>query len=126
MENGSRGSQGQLTGLRWIAVILLLAAGLIAIPYGWYYVAGFASYLWYGLGAIYIFLAGMLALNFRPRIFQPLAFAYGIFLLAAWVTGGARDVVALADKAVEIIMVISVAQLIRTTWSASPKGRTVP
>jgi hypothetical protein len=115
-----------LKTFRWIPVILLLAAGLIAIPYGWYYVAGFASYLWDGLGAIYIFLSGMLALNFKPRIFQPLAFAYGLFLLAAWVTGGARDVVALADKAVEIIMVISIAQLIRTTWSVSSKGRTTP
>lgn len=112
--------------MRWTSVILLLVAGLIAIPYGWYYVAGFASYLWYGLGAIYIFLAGMLAINFRPRIFQPLAFAYGVFLLAAWVTGGARDVVAFADKAVEIIMIISIAQLIRTTWSMPAKGHKMP
>lgn len=119
-------SLGQLVLLRWIAVTLTLLAGVIAIPYGWYYVAGFASYLWYGMGAIYIFFAGMLALNFRPRIFQPLVFAYGLFLLAAWLTGGARDLVAIFDKIVEVLMVVSVAQLIMTTWPAHVRRLTVP
>lgn len=102
--------------LRWIATILLAASGLIDIPYGWYFVAGYASYVWYGMGAIYLVLAAVLGLNTRPRFFQPLAFGYALFLLAAWATGGNRDIVAIVNKIVEIVVAISLTQLIRGTW----------
>ncbi len=102
--------------LRGVAALLLLATGLINIPYGWYFVAGYASYLWYGMGAIYLVLATVVARNMRPRFFLPLAFGYALFLLAAWAAGGNRDLVAYADKAVEVVLAISLAQLIRITW----------
>ncbi len=102
--------------LRRAAAVLLLATGLIDIPYGWYFVAGYASYIWYGMGAIYVILAAVLAMNTRPRFFLPLAFGYTLFLVAAWVAGGNRDLVAYTDKAVEVVLAISLAQLIRITW----------
>jgi hypothetical protein len=106
--------------LRWIASILLVLSGLIDIPYGWYFVAGYASYLWYGMGAIYLVLAAVLATSARPRFFQSLAFGYTLFLLAAWATGGSRDLVAIVDKIIEVVLAISLTQLIRTTWISTP------
>ena len=111
-----------MTLLRWTASIALLVAGLIDIPYGWFYVAGFASYLWYAMGAIYVLIAGMLVMNVRPGVFQPLALGYTLFLLSAWVTGGSRDVVAFLDKAIEVVVVINLALLIRTTWPHVPSA----
>ncbi len=106
-----------MTPLRWTASIVLLVSGLIDIPYGWFYVAGFASYLWYAMGAIYILMAGMIAINIRPRVFQPLALGYSVFLLAAWATGGARDIVAILDKLIEAVAAVNLVLLIRMTWS---------
>jgi len=106
--------------LRWIASSLLLLSGLIDIPYGWYYVAGYASYVWYGMGAIYLVLAAVLATSTRGRFFQPLAFGYTLFLLAAWATGGNRDLVAIVDKIVEVVVAITLTQLIRVTWISTP------
>lgn len=109
--------------LKWIqrsVSILLVASGLIDIPYGWYYVAGYASYVWYGMGAFYLVLAMLLATNARPHFSQPLALAYTLFLLAAWATGGSRDVVAIADKIAEAVLAIGLVQLIRVTWPLTP------
>ena len=105
-----------MISLRWTAVALMIITGLIDIPYGWYFVAGFASYLWYAMGAVYILIAGMLALNARPRVFQPLALGYSLFLLSAWATGGSRDLVAISDKIVEIVLAINLIMLFRATW----------
>ena len=104
--------------LRETASILLLATGLIDIPYGWFYVAGFASYIWYAMGVIYVATAGLLMMNLRPRFFQTWALAYTLFLLSAWVTGGSRDVIAYVDKAVEVALAISLVSLVRVTWSS--------
>lgn len=108
-----------MTLLRWTTSIALLVAGSIDIPYGWFYVAGFASYLWYAMGAIYIFFAGMIAMNIRPRIFQPLALGYSVFLLAAWAAGGSRDLVAILDKLVEAVAAVNLVLLIRIIWPHS-------
>ena len=87
---------------------------MIDIPYGWFFVAGYASYVWYAMGMIYIITAGIVAVNMRHRLFQPWALAYTLFLLSAWVTGGYRDVVAFADKAIEAVLAINLILLIRT------------
>jgi hypothetical protein len=105
-----------LETLRWTSTILLLVGGLIDIPYGWFYVAGYASYIWYTMGIVYILTAGVFAMNLRHRLFQPWALAYTLFLLSAWVTGGYRDILAYADKAIEAVLVINLVFLIRTTW----------
>jgi anaerobic selenocysteine-containing dehydrogenase len=108
-----------LESLRWTAAILLLITGLIDIPYGWFFVAGYASYIWYAMGAVYTVTAGVFAMNLRHRIFQPWALAYTLFLLSAWVTGGYRDVVAYVDKAIEVALAINLLLLIRTTWPST-------
>jgi hypothetical protein len=105
-----------MTNLRWTAVALVLSTGFIDIPYGWFFVAGYASYLWYAMGTTYIVIAGVLALNARPRLFQPLALGYGLFLLSAWGTGGSRDVVASFDKFIEVVLAVNMVLLIRATW----------
>ncbi len=110
-----------MVNLRWTAAALLVAAGLIDIPYGWVYVAGFASYLWYAMGAIYVLIAGMMALNVRPQIVQPLALAYGLFLLSAWATGGSRDNVAYLDKAIEVVLAVNLVVLIRNTFPSATR-----
>ena len=108
---------------KWIqkvVALLLATSGLIDIPYGWYYVAGYASYVWYGMGAFYLVLAVLLATKARPHFSQPLALAYTLFLLAAWATGGNRDIVAIADKIVEAVLAVGLVQLIRITWPPTP------
>ncbi len=57
-------------------------------------------------------------LNLRPRFFQVWALAYTLFLLSAWATGGSRDMVAIVDKAVEVALAISLAYLVKFTWSS--------
>ncbi len=104
--------------IRWTASILLIATGLIDIPYGWFYVAGYASYIWYAMGVVYLATAGILMMNLRPRFFQTWALAYTLFLFSAWVTGGSRDLMAYADKAVEVALVISLVSLVRVTFSS--------
>ncbi len=112
----------RLVMLRWTAVTLLVIAGLIDIPYGWYFVAGFASYLWYAMGGIYIIIAGLMAMNIRLRIVQLVALGYGLFLLSAWATGGSRDVVAYADKAIEVVLAANLVLLIRNTWPSNSRS----
>ncbi len=113
----------RLVTLRWTAAILLVITGVIDIPYGWFFVAGFASYLWYAMGAIYLVIAGMLVLNVRPRLYQPLALGYSLFLLSAWATGGSRDLVAYIDKVIEVVLAINLVLLVRHTWpSSTPPG----
>ncbi|SRR6266567_1784164 len=108
-----------LESLRWTAAILLLITGLIDVPYGWFFVAGYASYIWYAMGVVYIATAGVLAMNLRRRAFQPWALAYTLFLLSAWATGGSRDIVAYADKAIEVVLAINLVLLVRTTWPST-------
>lgn len=107
-----------MESLRWAALLLLVVTGLIDIPYGWFYVAGYASYIWYAMGVVYVATAGALMLNLRPRFFQVWALAYTLFLLSAWATGGSRDMVAIVDKAVEVALAISLAYLVKFTWSS--------
>lgn len=102
--------------VRWTASIFLVATGLIDVPYGWFYVAGYASYIWYAMGVVYVATAGLLTLNLRPRLFQTWALAYTLFLLSAWVTGGSRDIIAIVDKVVEVGAVLSLVSLVRVTW----------
>lgn len=118
-ESHESGESLILESLRWTAAILLLTTGLIDIPYGWFFVAGYASYVWYAMGVAYIVTSGILAMNLRGRIIQPWALAYALFLLSAWVTGGYRDVVAYVDKAIEVVLVINMVLLIRTTWPSA-------
>ena len=99
--------------------MLLIVTGLIDIPYGWFYVAGYASYIWYAMGVVYLATAGILMMNLRPRFFQTWALGYTLFLLSAWAIGGSRDTVAIIDKAVEIVLTISLVSLVRATWSTS-------
>ena len=108
-----------MNGLRSIAAILLGATGLIDIPYGWFYVAGFASYIWYAMGAIYLITAGAVAVNVRPGLFQLWALGYTLFLLSAWATGGSRDLVAFVDKAIETLLAINLVMLIRAKWTST-------
>ncbi len=103
--------------LHWSAVGLLFVVGLLDIYYGNYY-AGFFENLWYVMGAIYIFTAAVIASNFEPRFAQPAVFGYAIFLLVLWVTtalgtGAGLDTVAYVDKAVEAVLVVNIALLIR-------------
>ena len=103
--------------LRWIAVGLLFVVGLLDIYYGNFY-AGFFESLWYVMGGIYIFTGAVIASNFEPRFAQPAVFGYALFLLALWATtavttGAGLDIVAYADKAIEAVLVVNMALLIR-------------
>jgi hypothetical protein len=117
-----RSNPATLETLRWTSTILLIVSGLIDIPYGWFFVAGYASYIWYAMGIVYIITAGVFAMNLRHRLFQPWALAYTLFLLSAWVTGGYRDIVAYGDKAVEVILALNLVFLMRTTWPTKMIG----
>ena len=103
--------------LRWSAVALLFIVGFLDIYYGNFY-AGFFESLWYVMGGIYIFTAAVIASNFEPRFAQPAVFGYALFLLALWATtaiatGAGLDIVAYADKAIEALLVVNMALLIR-------------
>ena len=103
--------------LRWTAVALLFIVGFLDIYYGNFY-AGFFESLWYVMGGIYIFTAAVIASNFEPRFAQPAVFGYALFLLALWATtaaatGAGLDIVAYADKAIEAVLVVNMALLIR-------------
>ena len=110
--------------LRWNAVVLLFVTGLIDIYYGNFY-AGFFENLWYVMGSIYIFTGAVIAANFEPRFAQPAVFGYAIFLFALWATtalgtGAGLDTVAYLDKAIEAILVVNMALLIRRSRVVSP------
>ena len=111
------------TILRWSAVGLLFVIGLINMYYGNSY-AGFFENLWYVMGAIYIFTAAVIASNFEPRFAQPAVFGYAIFLFVLWATtalgtGAGLDTVAYADKAIEALLVVNMALVIRSSCSPS-------
>jgi len=110
--------------LRWSAVGLLFATGLIDIYYGNFY-AGFFENLWYVMGSIYIFTAAVIAANFEPRFAQPAVFGYAIFLFVLWATtalgtGAGLDPVAYLDKTIEALLVANMALLIRRSRALSP------
>ena len=103
--------------LRWSAVVLLFIVGFLDIYYGNSY-AGFFESLWYVMGAIYIFTGAVIASNFEPRFAQPAVFGYAVFLLVLWATtaiatGAGLDIVAYADKAIEALLVVNLALLVR-------------
>ncbi len=116
------------SGLRWLAVALLLAAGLIHEVYGAYYVGGVStsggygdtvssaggglSTVFYIMGAIYFAGVVLVAINVRPRLFQTLALFYIVILLAAWALAGARDSIAYVDKAIEVLLAVNLIVLI--------------
>jgi hypothetical protein len=105
--------------LRWSAVVLLFVTGLIDIYYGNFY-AGFFENLWYVMGSIYIFTGAVIASNFEPRFAQPAVFGYAIFLFVLWATtaigtGAGLDTVAYVDKAIEALLVVNMALLVRNS-----------
>src|SRR5204862_3768091 len=78
--------------------------------------------LWYVMGAIYIFTAAVIAAKFEPRFAQPAVFGYAIFLFVLWATtalgtGAGLDTVAYVDKAIEALLVVNMALLIRSSRS---------
>ena len=109
------------------AVILLLVLGLLDLSYGFLYAGGNYENIWYVMGAIYLVLAGVTALEIEPRLTQPIVLGYSLFLFFAWLTSGvSRDPMAYGDKAIEVILAISMIQLIRVTWpSISPRTSSV-
>ena len=114
----------QATMLRWSAVGLLFVTGLIDIYYGNFY-AGFFENLWYVMGSIYIFTAAVIAANFEPRFAQPAVFGYAIFLFVLWATtalgtGAGLDTIAYLDKAIEALLVVNMAVLIRRSGTLRP------
>lgn len=125
------------SSLRWLAVALLLATGVIHVVYGAYYLEGTSSTGGYGntvssgggsfstifyiMGAVYLVGAVLLAINVRPRLFQTLALAYTVTLLAVWALAGARESIAYVDKAIEVILAINLIMLItRKAVKATP------
>jgi hypothetical protein len=109
--------------IRWTAVGLLFVVGLLDIYYGNYY-AGFFESLWYVMGAIYIFTGAVIASNFEPRFAQPAVFGYSVFLLVLWATtaigtGAGLDIVAYVDKAIEAVLAVNLALLVRNSRSPS-------
>ncbi len=105
--------------LRWLAVGLLLAVGIIDLYYGNSF-AGFYENLWYVMGGVYIFAAIVIAANIEPRFSQLTVFAYTLFLWSVWATvavetGTGLDVVAYADKAVEVVLAVNLALLFRSS-----------
>src|SRR2546428_490352 len=86
--------------------------------------AGFFENLWYVMGSIYIFTGAVIAANFEPRFTQPAVFGYAIFLFALWATtalgtGAGLDTVAYVDKAIEALLVVNMALLIRSSRNPS-------
>jgi len=107
--------------LRAGAVSLMSALGVIDLAYGSLYAGGNYENIWYVMGAIYIVLAGITALGLQTWLFQPTVLGYALFLSSAWLTSGvSRDPVAYADKAIEVILAISMVQLIRVSRSPNP------
>jgi len=105
--------------LRWLAVGLLLVVGVIDLYYGNSF-AGFYENLWYVMGGVYIFAAIVIAANIEPRFSQLTVFAYTLFLWSVWATvavetGTGLDVVAYADKAVEVVLAVNLALLFRSS-----------
>ncbi len=103
--------------LRWTATALAIVVGVVNFYYGNNY-AGFYENLWYIMGGIYIFAAILLAANEMPHLVQPTVFGYALFLLSLWAagaiaTGAGLDWVAYIDKAIEAVLAIDVALLIR-------------
>jgi hypothetical protein len=106
--------------LRWSAVALLFVVGFLDIYYGNFY-AGFFENLWYVMGGIYIFTGAVIASNFEPRFAQPAVFGYAVFLFVLWATtaagtGAGLDIVAYSDKAIEALLIVNMALLVRNSW----------
>ncbi|HEX4920361.1 MAG TPA: hypothetical protein VFV92_06425 [Candidatus Bathyarchaeia archaeon] len=100
-------------------MILLLVTGTIDLYYGNSY-AGFYENLWYVMGAIYIFAAIVIAANVEPHFSQLTVFAFALFLFSLWATtaletGAGLDVVAYADKALEVLVAVNMLLLFRSS-----------
>ena len=71
-----------------------------------------------------IFTGAVIASNFEPRFAQPAVFGYAIFLFVLWATtaigtGAGLDTVAYVDKAIEALLVVNMALLIRNSRGQS-------
>ncbi len=103
------------------AILLMSTVGILDLAYGSLYAGGNYENIWYVMGAIYIVLAGVTALELQPWLFQPTVLGYSLFLFSAWLTSGvSRDPVAYSDKAIEVILAISMVQLIRMSRNPNP------
>jgi hypothetical protein len=103
--------------LRAGAISLMSALGVLDLAYGFLYAGGNYENIWYVMGAIYLALAGVTALEIEPWLLHPIVLGYSLFLFFAWLTSGvSRDPVAYSDKAIEVLLAISMMQLIRITW----------
>jgi hypothetical protein len=101
--------------LRGATISLMTALGVLDLAYGFLYAGGNYENIWYVMGAIYLVLSGTMILEIEPWLFQPIILGYSFFLFFAWLTSGvSRDPVAYGDKALEVILAITVIQLIRT------------
>ena len=113
-----------MNALRWSAVALILVVGALDIYYG-NYNAGFWENLWYVMGGIYIFAALVIAADIESHFSQLLVFAYAIFLFALWATtalgaGAGLSPIAYLVNALEVVLVVNMALLLRSTRTTKP------
>ena len=109
---------------RWTSVVLLLVVGALDLYYGNSY-AGFYENLWYVMGGIYIFAALVIAADIESHFSQLLVFAYAIFLFALWATtalgaGAGLSPVAYLVNALELVLAVNMALLLRSTRTTKP------
>ena len=110
--------------LRWTAVAWMLVVGALDIYYG-NYNAGFWENLWYVMGGIYIFAAIIIAADIESHFSQLLVFGYALFLFALWATtaleaGAGLSPVAYLDKALEAVLAVNMALLLRSSRTTHP------
>ena len=110
--------------LRWTGVALLLVVGALDLYYGNSY-AGFYENLWYVMGGIYIFAAIIIAADMESHFSQLLVFAYALFLWALWATtalsaGAGLSPVAYLNKALEAVLAVNMALLLRNSRMTRP------
>jgi hypothetical protein len=106
--------------LRAAAVLLMSVLGVVDLSYGFLYAGGNYENIWYVMGAIYFLLAGIMALEIELWLFEPIILGYSLFLFFAWLTSGvSRDPIAYADKALELVLAVSMVQLIRNRTPAT-------
>lgn len=112
MADSDRGGRlARLDGLHWAAVVLAVVTGLIHVYLG--VVEGRLPLVIAGVGffgGVGVFLAG-----YRGRWFYLAAIAYTAIQVVAWavVNAGAYTVLGFVDKAVQLLLITVVADLVR-------------